>query len=206
MRSTFPLFQSHLDLAHAYWSKILQSGDHAIDATCGNGHDTLKLCQLALSNTQGKIYALDRQKEAIANTKKNLAIYLNAEKLEKVDFILTCHSQFPTTILPDSIKLIVYNLGYLPGGNKKETTLSETTILSLQNALNLVQAGGVISLTCYPGHDEGLQEEQKLLQFVQSLSPLKWSCCHHQWLNRKNAPSLLLLQKAQNHPKPTTVL
>ncbi|MCE2982425.1 MAG: rRNA methyltransferase, partial [Parachlamydia sp.] len=61
MHARYPLFQSHLDLAHAYWDKLIRPGHIVIDATCGNGHDTLKLC-LCVSPTgqeTGKVFAFD---------------------------------------------------------------------------------------------------------------------------------------------------
>jgi hypothetical protein len=198
MRHSFPLFQSHLDLAHAYWSQIVQKGDLAIDATCGNGHDTLKLCQLVLSIDKGKVYAFDIQSQAIESTRHFLATHLATELKSRVDIRQCCHSAFPNNILPKSIKLIVYNLGYLPGGNKAQTTRTETTLASLHQAQELLQPGGVISITCYPGHIEGAKEQAAILDYASCLSPKEWSCCHHVWLNRQQAPSLLMIQHIQD--------
>ncbi|SPJ31905.1 class I SAM-dependent methyltransferase [Candidatus Protochlamydia amoebophila] len=210
MRATFPLFQSHLDLAHDYWRRILQPNDRVIDATCGNGNDTLKLCQLLLSNGDGKVYAFDNQSDAIDKTKVLLREHLNLDQFKQINFILGCHSKFSDYVLPNTIKLIVYNLGYLPGGDKKKTTLTSTTLLSLQNSLNLIKPGGMICITCYPGHAEGLLEEKALLKFALNLPPMEWSCCYHSWINRRQSPSLLLLQKTCQqtlyYPNPTTVL
>ncbi|MBS4163521.1 putative rRNA methylase YtqB [Candidatus Protochlamydia amoebophila] len=210
MRATFPLFQSHLDLAHDYWRRILQPNDQVIDATCGNGNDTLKLCQLLLSNGTGKVYVFDNQSDAIDKTKALLREHLNLDQFKQIHFILGCHSKFSDYVLPNTIKLIVYNLGYLPGGDKKKTTLTSTTLLSLQNSLNLIKPGGMICITCYPGHAEGLLEEKTLLKFALNLSPMEWSCCYHSWINRRQSPSLLLLQKtcqqSLHYPNPTTVL
>lgn len=197
MRPQFPLFQSHLDLAHSYWKKILRPGGHAIDATCGNGHDTLQLCQLALKESYGQVYAFDLLEEAIERTKQKLISALPSGQLKQVHYETRCHSTFPSHILPESIQLIVYNLGYLPGGNKAATTCRETTLKSLKQGLSLISPGGAVSMTCYPGHPEGALEEKELLGFAQTLSPLKWSVCHHTWLNRRQAPSLLILQKAE---------
>ncbi|MBA2369992.1 MAG: class I SAM-dependent methyltransferase [Candidatus Protochlamydia sp.] len=199
MRSEFSLFQSHLDLAHNYWRKILCPGQLAIDATCGNGHDTLQLCQLALVGSPGRVYAFDRLEEAIEKTKQRLTAALLPEQLLHVHLEARCHSQFPSHILPESIQLIVYNLGYLPGGNKELTTCKETTLKSLEQGLLLISPGGAISLTCYPGHPEGALEEKELQGFLQKLSPLEWSACQHIWLNRRLAPSLLILQKAKSN-------
>lgn len=196
MRSRFPLFQSHLDLAHSYWEKFVQTGDHVIDATCGNGQDTLFLAKLCLNESSGELYAIDILPKAVELTKKNLENSLTSSLLSRIHYIPGCHSTFPEEILPESVKLVVYNLGYLPGGgDKTKTTKVETTLQSLQHALELVQKGGMISLTLYPGHPEGEREESHILTFIKNLDPLKWNCCHHQWLNRHKSPSLLLLQK-----------
>jgi len=94
------------------------------------------------------------------------------------------------------VRLITYNLGYLPGGGDKSlTTKVETTVESVRKALKLIQAGGAISITLYPGHSEGQREETQLLSFIKKLTPLEWNCCHHQWLNRNKSPSLLFIQK-----------
>jgi SAM-dependent methyltransferase len=197
MRSSFPLFQSHLDLAHTYWAQIVQMGDTVIDATCGNGHDTLKLCQLALSFDKGKVYALDIQEQAIKSAHQFIQSYLESSLAQHVIFQQRCHSIFPDDISPASVKLVVYNLGYLPGGNKAKTTEMETTLQSLRQAQDLLLPGGVISITCYSGHAEGAKEQEGVLAYASQLPPKEWSCCQHIWLNRQHAPSLLLIQKAK---------
>lgn len=196
MKASFPLFQSHLDLAHAYWKKILQKGDLAIDATCGNGQDTLFLAQCCLEKNQGQLYGIDILPKAIELTHKKLKENLSEDIFSQIHLIPGCHSSFPEEISPKSAKLIVYNLGYLPGGgDKTQTTMVETTLQSLKHALSLIKSGGAISLTLYPGHPEGQREENQILSFVKELDPFTWNSCHHQWINRKKSPSLLFLQK-----------
>jgi SAM-dependent methyltransferase len=182
-------FRTHLKLAHQFWESLILPGDLAVDATCGNGHDTLFLAKLPIA----KLYALDLQAAAIAATRQRLVEGLSASQLAKVQLIHGSHTHFPEEI--HNVKLIVYNLGYLPGGDKSLTTRTETTLASLQLALERLKTGGAISLTCYPGHDEGAREEEALLAFVRSLDKKLWSCSYHQWINRKQAPSLLFLQK-----------
>ncbi|MDP1880153.1 MAG: class I SAM-dependent methyltransferase [Parachlamydiaceae bacterium] len=195
-RSNFLLFRSHLDLAHQYWSKLNLKGSIVIDATCGNGHDTLLLCQQTLQeNETGLVYAFDNQIEAIQSTDQLLKKNLTPQQLSKVFLEKRCHSTFPECIAKESVELIVYNLGYLPGGNKLKTTLSLTSLESLTSALPLIKHGGLISVTCYPGHPEGKEERLALLNYVNELSPCEWSCSHHQWINRNQSPSLLLLQR-----------
>ncbi|MBA3602511.1 MAG: class I SAM-dependent methyltransferase [Parachlamydiaceae bacterium] len=198
-------FQSHLKLAHCYWEQQLQLGDCAIDATCGNGHDTLKLCELVLSLEGGKIFAFDIQEDALKTTQNLVQSKLAANLLSQVTYINECHSDFKGPINRaltcsdrfqlEPVKLIVYNLGYLPGGDKGLTTAVNTTLHSVQAAAELIAPGGLISITCYPGHPEGALEETAILEMTASFSRFDWNCCHHRWINKKNAPSLLLLQK-----------
>lgn len=199
MRNIFPLFQSHLDAAHAYWSRIIQKGDTVIDATCGNGYDTLQLCKLTLGiengDLQGKVYAIDNQAAAIASTTCRLNNHLQPELRAGVELLHQSHALFPYYIRPQTIKLIVYNLGYLPKGDKGHTTLTDSTLQSLSHAQNLLVPGGVISLTCYPGHSEGEREKKAIIEYLSKQPPLVWSCCHHEWINRSYAPTLIIIQK-----------
>lgn len=188
------MHRPHLELARYYWTEAMILGGIAIDATCGNGQDTLKICQLALNSPEGHVYALDIQPEALDTTRLLLSQHLSEEKMRRVSLLQQCHSSFPSTLKPQSIRLIVYNLGYLPRGNKTLTTQTSTTLESLAKGLQLIQPGGMISLMCYPGHDEGAREEEALLKAVEPLSRSEWTCLHHRWINRQRGPSLLLLQ------------
>jgi len=187
-RPTFSQFQSHLDLAHKYWEEILKQGGWAIDATCGNGHDTLFLAQAA-----DGVIGLDIQENALQIT-RSLLKEAKAD-LEKVHLFCQSHETFPLLASNYPIPLIVYNLGYLPGGNKDLTTQTDTTLKSISNGLSLLVPGGALSITCYPGHPEGEKEEKAIGQFAQNLPPHIWSVCFHQWKNRKQSPSLFLIQK-----------
>ncbi|MCB1112242.1 MAG: class I SAM-dependent methyltransferase [Chlamydiales bacterium] len=196
MRSDFLLFQSHIDLAHTYWEKALCENDIAIDATCGNGYDTLFLAKLL---KEGTLYGLDIQLTAIEATRSHLQEQLGSEVFHRVKLIHGCHSVFSKEIDNESVQLIVYNLGYLPGGDKSKTTKQDSTLISLNQAMTLLKPGGLISITCYPGHPEGKREEEGILNFASSLNPRCWSCCHHRWCNRKASPSLLLIQRSVNN-------
>ncbi len=191
MRNTFPLFHSHLDLAHYWWERLVQSGDHVVDATAGNGHDTLKLCQLVLTGDSGAVWGLDVQTEALDQTLHLLQSQLSPLQMEHVVLRAGCHSTLPE----GPFQLIVYNLGYLPGGDKKLTTQEATTLASLWQAAEKVSPGGAISVTCYPGHPQGEIEERTILSWASDLDPKEWNICHHRWVNREKSPSLLLLQK-----------
>ena len=186
-------YQSHLETAHGIWRNIVLPGDIVIDATCGNGHDTLFLANLLLQN--GTLYALDIQPEAIAKSRQSIEEAFSKEVCARIKFVEGCHSKFPSEIQSGSVKLIVYNLGYLPGGDKALTTQLQTTLESVTSALELLTTGGMISITCYPGHDEGMIEEKALVEFAAKLDSKTWICSHQRWINRQRAPSLLLISR-----------
>lgn len=188
------LLKSHLDVARSYFCNLLEENDIIIDATCGNGQDTLFLAKACPTAT---IYAIDILPNAIDLTKAHLNKNLPQEQLKKIHLINCCHSNFPEAISPSSVKLIVYNLGYLPGfGNKKLTTMVKTTVESLKKALPLIKKGGSISISLYPGHVEGENEFNALIEITKDLNPKEWNVCLHQWINRFKAPSLLFIQKS----------
>jgi len=172
----------HLDQAHCYWKNLLKQEDWVIDATCGNGKDALKLAQLV---PQGHVYALDIQEAALQNAKR-LIDHSN------ISFLLQSHTELPAGIF----KLIVYNLGYLPGGNKNLTTMARTTLESLEKAAQLISIGGALSITCYPGHPEGAFEEQAVQNWVANLDSKKWLIAHHFW--KKKSPTLFFITKLKN--------
>ncbi len=199
MRSFFPLFSSHLQLAHSYWHRLLRPGDCAIDATCGNGKDTLELARLVLKdNEDGLVFSLDIQETALQNARVLLAEHLTLSQMNRVHFLRQSHVEFPLTTKTRPVRLIVYNLGYLPGGDKTLTTITATTLMSVEQACHIVMPGGAISITCYPGHPEGFLEQEALLAWIKQLSSSVFNICFHSFPNRKTSPSLLLIQKTYN--------
>lgn len=186
---------SHLELARFYWNMILQPEDWAIDATCGNGKDTLQLGKFSL----GGVIGLDKQQIAIDNTHFLLKNNLPKEQYEKMHLFCMSHIHFPILAYKHPIRLITYNLGYLPGSDKKITTITEDTLKSLNSALELLAAGGLITLCCYPGHTEGAKEQTLLIQRAQELPSSQYVICHHTWPNKYKSPSLLLIQKKNSY-------
>lgn len=181
----------HLILAQKYWKEHLRAGDVVVDATAGNGHDTLFLSQIVLSHPEGKVYSFDIQIEALDKTKNLLLTKL---PLDQFDRIILCNQSNETIheiVSPQAPHLIVYNLGYLPGGDKTITTQTETTLMSIKSCLRLLSPGGALSITCYPGHEEGAREEKAIIEFLSSLSSKEWLVCHHQYLNRPRSPTFI---------------
>lgn len=179
----------HLDTAHALWQKILHEDDTAIDATAGNGYDTLALSRIIKT---GRIYALDIQQEALRKTKERLD--QENPGYDRVIYINASHETFPVAIAPDSVRLIVYNLGYLPGGDKSITTQTLSTLRSLENAFELLMLGGALSLMLYPGHEEGEKEAKAVIEFADNLPQDKYEVTHYTNPDNPKSPSLLWIQ------------
>ena len=170
----------HLSLAHALWRAHLSKNDLAIDATAGNGHDSLVLADLGAT-----LYVIDIQEKALRATREKLTAHPN------VTYFLQSHATFPP--VPQAPTLIIYNLGYLPGGDKSLTTITSSTLQSIEAATHLLAPLGLITIMCYSGHPEGEKEEQALLPFCASLKG--WEVTHHLWIKRPHAPSLIKLKK-----------
>lgn len=175
---------SHLRAAHALWPAFIHSEAICIDATCGNGHDTLFLAKLGPK----VLYAIDIQELAIEQAKALCAGF-------SVNFVCQSHETFPPALEANTVDLIVYNLGYLPGADKALCTVAKSSLTSIQAAMHLIRPGGLISITLYPGHTEGAKETEAVLDLVRQLPNSNWVVKHESWINRSFAPSLVLLQK-----------
>lgn len=189
------LFNSHLELAHLYWKLLLRPGDSVVDATCGNGKDTLILSKNVLTEDAGSVIGMDIQQPAIENTTLLLKKNLSDLQWKRVHLFHESHTNFPPIAWKKPVKLVVYNLGYLPGGDKTLTTKTENTLQSVQRAMQLIATDGAVSITCYPGHEEGKVEEQALLHMAAGLDSSQWNVTGHRWLNRPFSPTVLLIQK-----------
>lgn len=184
-------FSPHIFLAQNYWSKHLKPQDIAIDMTCGNGHDTLFLCRLL---SEGMVFGLDIQKKALQKTRELL---IN-QGIQESFFHLFQQSHAEPISIASPPRLIVYNLGYLPGGDKSIVTKSNSTLESLHRSVELLALDGALSVMCYPGHEEGLEEEKQVLKWAKTLCASKWRVCLHQWINRNRSPSLLWIERILN--------
>ncbi len=186
---------SHIDLAHSLWLKHLRPGNNVIDATCGRGKDALLIAKNILSNETGKLVCMDIQDDAISSTKNLLKDHLSPQQFQRVEFCQQSHIEFPQFLETIPIHLIIYNLGYLPGGKKSITTMTSSTLLSLDNALKIITPGGLISITCYPGHDEGLKEYQKIILWTEELDKNLYKSAHYRSISHPTAPSVLFVVK-----------
>ena len=176
-------------LAADVLKSAVREGDTVIDATMGNGHDTLFLCGLV--GDQGRVIAFDVQKQAVENTKKRLE---EAGMLSRASLYCLGHEHMAQ--IAQSARAVVFNLGWLPGGDKRVTTRWETTKAALQSALRLLLPQGVLVLCAYPGHAEGERERQNLMDFFSALRPQEFNVLHQKFLNAgPGAPECFVIQK-----------
>lgn len=178
--------------AHSLWSEFLSPSDWVIDATSGNGKDTLFLSRLV---RMGGVIALDIQEAAVKSTEKILNLHLTEEERTKIHLFCTSHEEFPQIAYSKKIQLIVYNLGYLPGGNKQIITKADVTVNSIKKSLILLSEKGALSIVCYPGHAGGQEEKEAVLAFAEELDPQRYVVSHYLSLDRALSPSLLWIQK-----------
>ncbi|KAJ6419655.1 hypothetical protein OIU84_029720 [Salix udensis] len=187
------------EVAHLIWKRVIQNGDTVIDATCGNGYDTLAMLKMVADKSgRGRVYGIDIQGDALKSTASLLDESVTLKEKELVKLFSICHSRMEEIVPENSpVRLVAFNLGYLPGGDKRITTVSETTQLALEAAKKILIPGGLISLVVYVGHPGGMEELETVEAFASGLSVSNWICCKFQMLNRPLAPALVLLFKRE---------
>lgn len=177
-------------IAHLLVSQVLQPGDLAVDATAGNGMDSVFLAGQV--GSKGQVYTFDIQEEALTLTASKLK---EQNMDQQVTLIQDGHEKL-SDYINKPVTAIMYNLGYLPGGGSRITTRLDTTLRSIQQALVLLKAGGIITVIMYPGHREGKVEKDGLLPVFNSLSTAEFVALHYNYLNRSNVPpELVVVQK-----------
>lgn len=185
------ILRGPVPLSHIWLRTFISAGDTVVDATCGNGLDTVLLADLV--GASGRVWAFDIQQEAILKTYSLLEQAGLAERVELVN----CGHQHLAECINVSVTAVVFNLGYLPGGDRKITTETDTTITALEQAVKMLKPGGIAAITVYPGHDAGLEEASAVKNWVKSLPPKTF----HPWLMGQmnvpvTAPYFILIQKA----------
>ena len=163
----------------------VKEGDICIDATAGNGNDTLALCQLVGEN--GKVYAFDIQEQAVVNTKKRL---VDNGVAERAEVLLESHTNMSKYVETDSVSCITFNFGYLPGGDHNLATQKDSSIEAIHEGLRLLKKGGMMSLCIYSGGDSGFEERDAILEELKTLDGKKYLVILSQYYNRPNNPPI----------------
>ncbi|CCJ33316.1 tRNA (mnm(5)s(2)U34)-methyltransferase [Caloramator australicus] len=172
--------------------KVIDETDIAVDATLGNGNDTLFLSNLL---HRGKVYAFDIQTIAIEKFKKTI----HERNIKNVILINDGHENILNYVM-EAPKAIMFNLGYLPGGDEKIITRPDTTLKALSDSLKILKPGGVITLVVYTGHLGGAEEGLLIDEFIKKLDPKIYSVMQIKFANRdERAPYLIVIEKNDSY-------
>ncbi|MEI6674316.1 MAG: class I SAM-dependent methyltransferase [Verrucomicrobiota bacterium] len=175
-------------LAHGILRGCVRHGDLVIDATAGNGHDTVFLAECV--GTEGQVLAFDVQPAALAATRARLT---TAGLHARVDFFLESHAFMGGRAALGSVAVVMFNLGYLPGDTHELITEPGGTLEGLICAMGLLKPGGMLSAVCYPGHLGGAEEAAAVEHWFAALAAHDWRVARYAAIaTRRPAPFLLL--------------
>ena len=174
--------QKHFILSH------LKEGDVAVDFTMGNGHDTEFLSKTV--GEFGHVFAFDIQPQALESTSDNLK---KANCPDNYTLILDSHHNVKKYVdVP--IKAGMFNLGYLPGSDKKVTTMRSTTLPAIEAAIDLMDKDAIILVAVYPGHKEGEEEGKLICEYLSTLSRYKVCATKINILNSPTSPFFIIIE------------
>lgn len=182
------------ELAGKQVSGVLQKGDVAVDATAGKGRDTLFLARLV--SPGGKVYAFDIQQAALRRT---AALLEKNDLMAGVTLIHDGHESMASHVSVP-VAAVMFNLGYLPGGDHSIVTRPETTRQGLAAALRLLKPAGLVTIVLYPGHAWGAKEKTALLEYCRRLDRAYFRVIYTQLLNCSASPPELLVIKSLTCP------
>ncbi|MEA5017539.1 MAG: class I SAM-dependent methyltransferase [Erysipelotrichaceae bacterium] len=169
-------------VAHNWIKEIITSTSIAIDATIGNGNDTLFLASHCYF-----VYGFDIQTVALSNTKNMLTHLTNFE--------LICDSHTNMShYVKQQVDLVVFNLGYLPKGDPTITTTAPLTMQAIKEAAKLLKSNGYLFITFYIGHLNGKTEHDCFIEQLELMTAFKL-LKSYTYQDRKDAPILYLLQR-----------
>ncbi|GAA0588223.1 class I SAM-dependent methyltransferase [Virgibacillus siamensis] len=184
-----------INYSHYLLETAVEKGDTVIDATCGNGHDTLFLSKLV--GETGHVFGFDIQEQAVINTQNRLT----KNRLTNTDIIQDSHSNFIHHIPVDKLTRLggaIFNLGYLPGSDKSIITRSESTILAIEGILSHLKQNGLVVLVIYHGHEGGTEEKEQLMRYTRLLDQKMFHVLYYGFINQKNDPPFILAIQKRN--------
>jgi hypothetical protein len=215
---------SLLELAQASIHRAVTPGGLVVDATAGNGNDTLFLAGLV--GPAGLVLAFDIQPEALEKTRVALE---KANLATRVRLFLTGHENIAACLQSNAVPppvgqlaasltarspsdpalylsakarvhAAMFNLGFLPGSTKEIATRPNTTLAALIGLLPAMLPGAVLSIHCYSGHDGGLEESKAVLDWAARQPETLWRIYRYETLNKKHGAENLILMERRAKP------
>ena len=179
-----------VELAHSKIKEIVNPGDLCIDATAGNGHDSLFLATEV--GPEGFVYGFDIQESAIMKTAEKLKRNKLSDRLKLIQTSHTEIKSFVDEKHQGNIQVAMFNLGYLPGGNHQVVTIAQTTVHALTSAYSVLKWGGMITVLCYRGHIGGNHETNEVINLCEKKN---WNYELCEGTRNSQSPILLCINK-----------
>ena len=178
-----------LEMAHDFLAQVITQEDIVVDATMGNGHDTLFLAKLAK-----QVYAFDIQEQALEKTSQRL----QEAGLTNAELILQGHETVDQFV--KEVKAAIFNLGYLPSADKSIITQPQTTLDALDKLCHMLVKGGRIAIMIYYGHEGGDIERDAVMDYVSQLPQQEYTATIYRTLNQiNNPPFLVMIEKLERY-------
>ena len=178
-----------LEMAHDFIAQVITQEDIVVDATMGNGHDTLFLAKLAK-----QVFAFDIQEQALEKTRQRI----QEAGFTNVELILQGHETVDQYV--SDVKAAIFNLGYLPSADKSIITQPQTTIEALEKLCQMLVKGGRIAIMIYYGHEGGDIERDAVMDYVSQLPQQEYTATIYRTLNQiNNPPFLVMIEKLERY-------
>jgi len=190
-------FLSILSFAHRLVRERVRPGDVVVDATMGNGHDTLLLAGLV--GDGGHVYAFDVQEAAVMSTRARLAAAAVPDS--RCTLLLRDHAELADALPADvsgRVAAVLFNLGYLPGGDHAVVTTPASTVRALDAGLASLRVGGVLCAVVYPGHAGGTEEAAAVEAWAAGLDQSQYQAMTYRFVNQRNAPPYVVAAERRN--------
>lgn len=184
------MLEQAVPFSHTLLRKVVTTGDIVVDATAGNGHDTLFLAELV--GETGHVYAFDIQTQAIEKTKKRIE---KANITTNITYVLDSHSHLEQYVKEEhkqKISAAIFNLGYLPQSDKTKITTATSTIPAIEQLLKHLLPNGLVILVVYSGHDGGEEEKEAVLAFAKQLPQEAFQVLQYGFINQRNTPPFVI--------------
>lgn len=180
------VIKNSLGQSHDIVRQIVKAGDTVIDATAGNGNDTAFLAELV--GEEGKVYSFDIQDQALQKTKDRLE---RLGLLKRVELVKDGHQNIKSYV-KEKVKTVMFNLGYLPGGDHSIGTRGETTIQAILSSMDLIAVNGIVCIVVYYGGDSGFDEKNAVMEFIKGIDFKRFTVMKTEFVNQLNCPPILI--------------
>lgn len=180
------VLKNSLIQSHQIITSVVSEGDLVVDATAGNGNDTVFLAGLV--GGQGRVLSFDIQERALSSTDKKLR---ERQYRDRAELINDGHQNM-NRYITEPVKAVMFNLGYLPGGDHSIGTKGNTTIEAIKSAMQLLTVHGIISIVVYYGGDSGFDEKNEVLEFINTIDCKQYTVMRTEFVNQINCPPILI--------------